>query len=132
MSYARVNWNSTTTYVSSENLNVMDKGIKDCDDAIVALSIDLQAQINSVNNNLMLLSFTGTTLSYGHASGMSMLELPGIGGRQIISIIPQMKAGGLVSHGIFTNDWGSKFLLLTDGSNNAIPSTEVTIVYLAL
>lgn len=60
MSYTRVNWNSTTTYVSNENLNVMDKGIKDIDDAIVALSgkvgtvgsIDLQTQINSVNNNL--------------------------------------------------------------------------------
>lgn len=61
-----------------------------------------------------------------------MLELPSVDGRQILSIVPQMRAGGLVSHGIITNDWGSKFLLLTDGSNNAIPSTEVTISYLAL
>ena len=39
--YARLNWNSTTTYVSSENLNRMDKGIDDCDNAIEALNNNL-------------------------------------------------------------------------------------------
>lgn len=87
--------------------------------------------VYKLNNNLTLIPFTGTTLSYSYSSGESMLELP-ILTKQIITIIPQERAGGLVSHGIFINDWGSKFLLLTDGSNNAIPSTEVTIAYLAL
>lgn len=46
--YARLNWNSTTTYVSAENLNKMDKGIDDCDNAIEVLNEGL----NTVNNNL--------------------------------------------------------------------------------
>lgn len=46
--YAKLNWNSTTTYVSAENLNKMDKGIDDCDNAIETLNDGL----NTVNNNL--------------------------------------------------------------------------------
>ncbi len=44
--YTRVNWQaypSTTTKVSATNLNVMDKGIKDCADAIDGLSVDVSA-----------------------------------------------------------------------------------------
>ena len=52
--YARLNWNSTTTYVSAENLNKMDKGIDDCDNAIEVLNEGL----NTVNNNLTLLNDT--------------------------------------------------------------------------
>lgn len=48
--YARLNWNSTTTYVSAENLNVMDKGIDDCDNAIELLNEGLK----TVDNNLGL------------------------------------------------------------------------------
>lgn len=47
--YARLNWNSTTTYVSAENLNKMDKGIDDCDNAIEVLNEGL----NTVNNNFI-------------------------------------------------------------------------------
>ncbi|WP_167957972.1 hypothetical protein [Anaerosporobacter faecicola] len=47
--YARLNWNSTSTYVSPDNLNKMDKGIDDCDNAIETLN----TQVNTLNNNLM-------------------------------------------------------------------------------
>lgn len=69
MSYTRVNWNSTTTYVSAENLNVMDKGIKDLDTnigevtnlattakTVVPAINELKDGLNSVNNNFDTLS----------------------------------------------------------------------------
>lgn len=126
--YARLNWNSTTTYVSAENLNKMDKGIDDCDNAIEVLNEGL----NTVNNNLQLIDFTGTTLSYSHASGMSMLELPSIPNKSIIAIYPVNRVGGLTYNGFFTNDWGACLALLTDGSNASINNTEVSIKILAL
>lgn len=65
MSYTRVNWNSTTTYVSAENLNVMDKGIKDLDTnigdvttltttakTVVPAIKELKTGLDLVNNNL--------------------------------------------------------------------------------
>lgn len=58
MSYARVNWNSTTTYVSADNLNVMDKGIKDLDTnmgdvaALKTSAKTIVPAINEINNNL--------------------------------------------------------------------------------
>lgn len=65
MSYTRVNWNSTTTYVSAENLNVMDKGIKDLDTnigdvttltttakTVVPAIKELKTGLDTVNNNL--------------------------------------------------------------------------------
>lgn len=128
MSYTRVNWNSTTTYVSADNLNIMDKGIDDCDNAIEVLNEGL----NTVNNNLQLIDFTGTTLSYSHASGMSMLELPPIPNKSIIAIYPVNRVGGLTYNGLFTNDWGTCLALLTDGSNASINNTEVSLKILAL
>ena len=66
MSYTRVNWNSTTTYVSAENLNIMDKGIKDLDNnigdvatltttakTVVPAIKELKAGLDTVNNNLV-------------------------------------------------------------------------------
>ncbi|MGF7145286.1 hypothetical protein HNQ56_003727 [Anaerotaenia torta] len=60
--YARINWKnspSTSTPVNEPNLNQMDKGIKDCDDAIGDLALlkttakaDLVAAINEQNDNL--------------------------------------------------------------------------------
>lgn len=69
--YARLNWNSTTTYVSAENLNIMDKGVDDCDNAIEVLSgkvgtvgnTDLQTQINNVNNNLNHTTYQGSNMN---------------------------------------------------------------------
>lgn len=88
--------------------------------------------INALNNNLQLIDFTGTTLSYSHASGMSMLELPPIPNKSIIAIYPVNRVGGLTYNGFFTNDWGTCLALLTDGSNAAINNTEVSIKILAL
>ena len=59
--YARKNWNSTSTYVSPDNLNQMEEGIDDCDNAIETLSgkisavgiTDLQTQVNTLNNNFV-------------------------------------------------------------------------------
>lgn len=59
MSYTRVNWNSTTTYVSAENLNVMDKGIKDLDTSLGDVATlkttakTVVPAINEINNNLV-------------------------------------------------------------------------------
>ena len=60
-SYIRINWKnspSTSTPVNEPNLNQMDKGIKDCDDAIGDLALlkttakaDLVAAINEQNEN---------------------------------------------------------------------------------
>lgn len=60
--YTRINWQdkpSTATPISAKNLNKMDKGIKDCDDAIGDLVLlktnnktDLVSAINEQNNNL--------------------------------------------------------------------------------
>mgnify|MGYP000259149990 CR=1 FL=1 len=67
--YTRINWQnkpSVATPISAENLNIMDKGIKDCDDAIGDLALlnttnkddlvkavnELLAAINALNNNL--------------------------------------------------------------------------------
>ena len=60
--YTRINWQnapSTATPISAENLNKMDKGIKDNDDAIGDLALlttnnktDLVSAINEQNNNL--------------------------------------------------------------------------------
>ena len=55
--YARLNWNSTSTYVSASNLNVMDKGIDDCDNAIEVLNDGLKA----VNNNLKISTLPAST-----------------------------------------------------------------------
>lgn len=65
MSYTRVNWNSTTTYVSAENLNAMDKGIKDLDTnvgnvttlttaakTVVPAINEIKTGLDAVNNNL--------------------------------------------------------------------------------
>ena len=57
--YARLNWNSTTTYVSAENLNKMDKGIDDCDNAIETLNDGL----NTVNNNLNHTTYQGSNMN---------------------------------------------------------------------
>lgn len=64
--YARINWQnspSVATPLSAENLNKMDKGIKDCDDAIGDLALlttnnktDLVSAINEQNNNLTVQS----------------------------------------------------------------------------
>lgn len=61
-----------------------------------------------------------------------MLELPSIQNKTIVAIYPSMRAGGLTYNGFFTNDWGSCFVLLTDGTNKSINSTEVSIKILAL
>lgn len=60
--YNRINWQNkpnVATPISAENLNKMDKGIKDCDDAIGDLALlntnnktDLVSAINELNNNL--------------------------------------------------------------------------------
>ena len=60
--YTRINWRNkpnTATPLSAANLNKMDKGIKDCDDAIGDLALlntnnktDLVSAINEQNNNL--------------------------------------------------------------------------------
>lgn len=65
--YTRINWQNkpnTATPISAENLNKMDKGIKDCDDAIGDLALlttnnktDLVSAINEQNNNLVNLLF---------------------------------------------------------------------------
>ncbi|WP_455715326.1 hypothetical protein [Anaerosporobacter sp.] len=72
MAYTRVNWNSTTTYVSAENLNVMDKGIMDLDNTVADIKTsigdvtaltttaktvvpainEIKTGLNTVNNNL--------------------------------------------------------------------------------
>ena len=92
----------------------------------------LKDGLDGVNNNLQLIDFTGTTLSYSHASGMSMLELPSIPNKSIIAIYPVNRVGGLTYNGFFTNDWGACLALLTDGSNASINNTEVSIKILAL
>lgn len=92
----------------------------------------LKDGLDSVNNNLQLIDFTGTTLSYPHASGMSMLELPSIPNKNIVAIYPCMRTDGLTYNGFFTNDWGTCLALLTDGKNNAINSTIVSLKILAL
>ena len=68
--YTRINWQNkpnTATPISAENLNKMDKGIKDCDDAIGDLALlntnnktDLVSAINEQNNNLANLVTLGT------------------------------------------------------------------------
>lgn len=93
---------------------------------------NIVAAVNELNNNLQLIDFTGTTLSYSHASGMSMLELPSIPNKSIIAIYPVNRVGGLTYNGFFTNDWGACLALLTDGSNASINNTEVSIKILAL
>lgn len=60
--YTRINWQnapSAATPRTAENFNIMDKGIKDCDDAIGDLALlkttaksDLVAAINEQNDNL--------------------------------------------------------------------------------
>lgn len=85
-----------------------------------------------VNNNLQLIDFTGTTLSYSHINGMSMLELPSIPNKNIVTIYPCMRTDGLTYNGLFVNDWGACLALLTDGKNNAINSTVVSLKILAL
>lgn len=78
--YARLNWNSTSTYVSPDNLNKMDKGIDDCDNAIenlyslvgtlsslttteksnlVGAINEVKSGVNTLNNN-----FTGLQNEY--------------------------------------------------------------------
>ncbi len=69
--YIRINWKnspSTSTPVNEPNLNQMDKGIKDCDDAIGDLALlkttakaDLVAAINEQNENF---TSAGTALKY--------------------------------------------------------------------
>ena len=62
--YTRINWkNDATTALGATLLNRMDKGIKDCDDAIGDLALlntnnktDLVSAINEQNNNLAQLS----------------------------------------------------------------------------
>lgn len=145
MSYTRVNWNSTTTYVSADNLNIMDKGIKDLDTnigdvttltttakTVVPAIKELKTGLEALNNNLQLIDFTGTTLSYSHINGMSMLELPSIPNKNIVAIYPCMRTDGLTYNGFFVNDWGACLALLTDGKNNAINSTVVSLKILAL
>ena len=61
--YTRINWQnapSAATPRTAENFNIMDKGIKDCDDAIGDLALlkttakaDLVAAINEQNDNLV-------------------------------------------------------------------------------
>ena len=68
--YTRINWQNkpnTATPISAENLNKMDKGIKDCDDAIGDLALlntnnktDLVSAINEQNNNLANLVTLGS------------------------------------------------------------------------
>ena len=62
--YTRINWkNDATTALGATLLNRMDKGIKDCDDAIGDLALlntnnktDLVSAINEQNNNLAKLN----------------------------------------------------------------------------
>ena len=71
--YTRINWQNepnTATPISAENLNKMDKGIKDCDDAIGDLALlttnnktDLVSAINEQNNNLAVQTGTITASS---------------------------------------------------------------------
>jgi len=71
--YTRINWQNkpnTATPISAENLNKMDKGIKDCDDAIGDLALlntnnktDLVSAVNELNNNLVKLRLTRTTIT---------------------------------------------------------------------
>ncbi len=66
--YTRINWQqtpSTATPRNATNLNIMDKGIKDCDDAIGDLALlktsaktDLVAAVNEQNDNLTVKSLT--------------------------------------------------------------------------
>lgn len=83
MSYTRVNWNSTTTYVSAENLNVMDKGIKDLDTnigdvttltttakTVVPAIKELKTGLDTANNNLLNKSkFNSANYSYVYLIG---------------------------------------------------------------
>ena len=92
----------------------------------------LKDNIDTINNNLQLIDFTGTTLDYSHVNGMSMLELPSIPNKNIVAIYPCIRTDGLTYNGLFVNDWGSCFALLTDGTNKSINSTEVSIKILAL
>lgn len=59
--YARLNWNSTSTYVSASNLNVMDKGIDDCDNAIEVLNDGLKAVNNNLGGSIKKFTFTFST-----------------------------------------------------------------------
>ena len=71
--YNRINWQNkpnVATPISAENLNKMDRGIKDCDDAIGDLALlnttnktDLVAAVNELNNNLAKMPFTCTAIS---------------------------------------------------------------------
>ena len=76
MSYTRVNWNSTTTYVSAENLNVMDKGIKDLDTnigdvttltttakTVVPAIEELKTGLEVLNNNLNHTTYQGSNMN---------------------------------------------------------------------
>jgi hypothetical protein len=69
--YIRINYQdspSTATPLNAANLNKMDKGIKDCDDAIgdlellkTSIKTDLVAAINEQNDNLALQGWTNLT-----------------------------------------------------------------------
>ena len=91
--YTRINWQNkpnTATPISAENLNKMDKGIKDCDDAIGDLALlstnnktdlvaainELKKVINTLNNNLA--DKIGTQKYYKGYVVLTQMELDNI------------------------------------------------------
>jgi len=82
--YTRINWkNDATTALGATLLNKMDKGIKDCDDAIGDLALlttnnktDLVSAINEQNNNLA--NKIGTQKYYKFYSVSTQMQLDDI------------------------------------------------------
>ena len=107
--YARLNWNSTTTYVSAENLNRMDKGIDDCDNAIEALNNNFGNYISKsasvINGALKDIEEPG---SYGYDSITSIPDYPSSMSNYIAGTIFVQKYGNYKTYKIIaTNNAGS-------------------------
>lgn len=133
MSYTRVNWNSTTTYVSAENLNVMDKGIKDLDTNVGDVAVlkttaktvvpainELSTGLKDVNNNFgNYISKSASVIngalkdivepgSYGYASITSIPDYPSSMSNYIAGTIFVQKYGNYKTYKIIaTNNAGS-------------------------
>lgn len=86
--YIRINWEdypSTATPRNAVNLNKMDKGIKDCDDAIGDLALlkttaksDLVAAVNEQNDNFAQGTFTPIIRFGGNSEGITYSRQDGI------------------------------------------------------
>ena len=94
--YNRINWQNkpnVATPISAENLNKMDKGIKDCDDAIGDLALlnttnktDLVAAVNELNNKLAVQSAT-LTASAGYTIQDAETSIQKIGNIVILQMV---------------------------------------------